>query len=118
MKLNLEDLRLDAGITEDVEEKGTLDVGDTNILGEASVDEGLHGDPGLLEWSVLEVDFAIVTGPAGREPVGGVNVGEGDGEVDEEEVEIVQAPELELIVSELLYMLLRVEGVPELGCDD
>ena len=118
MELNLEDLRLDAGITEDVKEKSTLDIGDTDVLGEASVDEGLHGGPGLLEWSVLEVNLAIVTGPAGREPVGRVNVGKGDGEVDEEEVEVIQSPELELIVSKLLYMLLGVESVPELGGDN
>ena len=50
--------------------------------------------------------------------MGGVDVGKGDGEVDEEEVKVVKTPELELELCELLDMLLGVEGVPDLGGDD
>lgn len=38
--------------------------------------------------------------------------------MDEEEVEVVQAPQFELVVSKLLYVFFRMEGVPQFGGDD
>ena len=50
------------------------------------------------------MDLAIVSGPAGREADGGVDILEGDREVDEEEVEVIQTPEPKLELSELFYL--------------
>lgn len=34
----------------------------------------------------------------------GVDIGEGDGEVNEEEIEIVQSPQVKLVLGQLLYL--------------
>lgn len=67
---------------------------------------------------LTEVHLAIISRPARRETVGRVNVCKGDREVNEEEIKVFKAPEFQLIVSELLDVLLGVEGVPQLGSDD
>jgi len=48
----------------------------------------------------------------------GVDILEGDGEVDEIEVEVVDAPVGELLADDGLDALTIVEGVPELGDDE
>ena len=48
------------------------------------------------------VDLAVKSPPFLRELLLGGNVLEGDGEVDEVKVEVLDAPELELVVAELL----------------
>jgi hypothetical protein len=54
--LDLENGRGDGGVSEDVDEEGTGDVGDTDVLGEAGLHLLLHGHPGFLVRGVLEVD--------------------------------------------------------------
>ena len=51
------------------------------------------------------MDLAIIASPAGREAVGGVDVGQGDGEVNEEEIEIVQSPQVKLVLGQLLHLV-------------
>ena len=58
-----------------------------------------------------------ISPPFGRVALCGVDVLERNGEVDEEEIEIVDPPEFELVASQLGYVLRRVEGVPELDVD-
>lgn len=94
----------------------------TNVLGQSFVDEVFHRSPSLLEWRVFwkirqkaekiprtavltEVDLAIIASPAGREAVSGVDVGQGDGEVNEEEIEIVQSPQVKLVLGQLLHLI-------------
>lgn len=81
------------------------------------------------------MDLAVQAPPFGRVLVLGLDVLKGDREVHEVEVEVVDAPELELVAGDLLglrihqihvipqafydaYAGLFVEGVPELGGDN
>ena len=63
-----------------------------------------------------EVDVRpfCVSPPFRRVALRGVHVLERNGEVDEEEIEIVYSPEFELIASHLGHVFRRVEGVPQL----
>ena len=58
-----------------------------------------------------------ISPPFGRVALCGVDVLERNGEVDEEKIEIVDAPEFELVASQLGNMFRCVEGVPELDMD-
>ena len=60
------------------------------------------------------MDLAVQSPPFRRVLGLDGNILEGDGEVHEEEVEVVEAPELELVLDELMGTLLLVVGVPEL----
>jgi hypothetical protein len=66
------------------------------------LDDGLAG---------ADLALAIVV-PAGRVADRGVDVLERDGEVDEVEVEVVNAPVGELLLDDRLYPVAVVEGVP------
>jgi hypothetical protein len=72
-----------------------------------------------MENRYTEVDLRPlrVSPPFRRVALCGVDVLERNGEVDEEEIEIVNSPEFELVASHLGYVLRRVEGVPELDID-
>lgn len=88
MEFDLEDGRGDASVAEEIEYEGTLEVGDTNRLGETEVNEVLHRLPGLLDGCFALNDFALEVGPAGGVGVLGIDVLESHGEVDVEEVEL------------------------------
>jgi hypothetical protein len=66
---------------------------------------------------VLDLALAVDE-PTGRVACLGVDVLEGDGEVDEVEVEVVNAPVLELLLADGLDLLAVVEGLPKLGDDE
>ena len=53
-----------------------------------------------------EVYFAIVTQPLGGVTVTRINVLQGDREVNQEEVEIVNTPKLKLFLGNLFHLLL------------
>ena len=63
-----------------------------------------------------EVDMRLlcVSPPFRRVAFRGVHILERNGEVDEEEIEIVDSPEFELVAGHLGYMFRCVEGVPQL----
>jgi len=62
----------------------------------------------------VDLRLLCVSPPFGRVALRGVDILEGDWEVDEEQIEIVDSPEFELVTSHLSHMLRLVEGVPEL----
>jgi len=68
-----------------------------------------------VERGVLGVDLAIISVPLRGVAVGGINVLEGDGEVDEVEIEVFQSPVLELELASGLDVFLGMESIPELG---
>ena len=117
--LDLEGGRADLGVAEEVVQELGLEVGDTDALGETLLDEALHGGPGLLDGGLGGADLALaVIVPAGRVADGRVDVLEGDGEVDQVEVEVVDTPVSELLADNGLDAVAVVEGVPELGDDE
>lgn len=119
MVLDLEGSRRDLGVAEEVVEELGLEVGDTDALGETASDEGLHGGPCLLDGGLGRADLGLaVVVPAGRVSDGGVDVLEGDGEVNEVEVKAVDTPVSKLLANDGLYTVSIVEGVPKLGDDE
>lgn len=117
--LNLERSRADPGVEEVVIHRLGLVVGDANAAGKAGIDQLLHGSPGLLEGGLAPSDLALaVVEPSGRIADAGVNVLEGSGEVDEEEVKVVNLPVGKLLAGDGLDLVLVVEGLPQLGDDE
>ena len=98
--LDLVHLRVVLGVAQDIVQQRTVDVRYADVLGQAGVDELLHGAPGLLEGDVAHgVAFLVEAEPTWWEPGGDGDVLEGAGEVDEEQVEVVDAPEGELVLA-------------------
>lgn len=107
--LHLVHLRVVLGVAQDVVQQDTGDVRDTNILGEPGVDELLHRAPGLAEGdAAYGVALAVGAHPAGREGLFDGDVLESAGEVDEEEVKVVEPPELELVLGSLQELQRRI----------
>lgn len=120
VKLDLQSSRSDLGDLEQVVDGLRLEVGDTNGLGKALLNEALHGAPGLLVGGLAPADLGagVVVVPAGRVADLGVDVLESDGEVDEEEVKVVDLPVGELAAGDGLDVLLVMVCLPELGDDE
>ncbi|KAI6756630.1 hypothetical protein HG530_011228 [Fusarium avenaceum] len=120
VKLDLESSRSDLGDLEQVVDGLRLEVGDTDGLGKALLNEALHGAPGLLVGGLAPADLGagVVVVPAGRVADLGVDVLEGDGEVDEEEIKVVDLPVGELAAGDGLDVLLVMVCLPELGDDE
>nr|POE59280.1 hypothetical protein CFP56_24549 [Quercus suber] len=116
--LDLERLWQDLGVSLDVEEEGAGVVADADGADQTFVVQGLHSMVGLFERGLAELDLVVLVEEAGRVADRGVDVLEGDGEVDDEEVEIVDAPVGELFLGDGLDAFLVVEAVPELGDDE
>lgn len=116
--LDLEGGRADAGVAEEIIDQLSLEVGDTDAAGEAGIDELLHGGPGLLDGGLGGDNLIVLIVPAGGVADGRVDVLEGDGEMDEIEIEVIEAPVGELLLDDGLDAVAFVEGVPELGDDE
>lgn len=109
----------DLGVAEEVVDQLALEVGNANGAGKTLLNEALHGAPGLLNGGVGAADLGdTVVEPAGRVADRGVDVLEGNGEVDDVEVEVVDAKIAELLASHLLDVLRLVVGVPEFGDEE
>lgn len=113
--LNLESGGSDSGVAEQVEHESTVVVGDTNALGETLVDQFLHGLVCLGKGSLGEGDLVVLVGPAGRVANAGINILQGDGEVDDVQVKVVNAQVCELLLGDGLDLVGVMERVPELG---
>lgn len=87
--LDLESLGHDLGVAGEVDEGLVAVVGNTNVLGKLLLVERLESSPGLVERSLDGGDLAVLVGPAGRVADAGVNVLDGEREVDDVEVEVV-----------------------------
>jgi len=87
--LDLESLRELLGVAGKVEEETTVVVGDTNVLGKTLLLERLECGPCLVERSLDGGDLSVLIVPAGRVADLGVNVLDGEGEVDDVEIEVV-----------------------------
>jgi len=89
--LDLESLGHDLCVAGEVEHGLSVVVGDTNVLGELLLVELLESSPGLVERSLDGSDLSVLVVPAGRVADLGVNVLDGEREVDNVEVEVVNA---------------------------
>lgn len=68
-----------------------------------------------MDCSVARYDVFAIVGEAGWVALRGVDVLEGDGEVHDIEVKVVDAPVLKLLFADGLDAVVVVEGIPELG---
>lgn len=116
--LDLEGSRADARIAQQVHDQLDTEVADANAAGEALVDQRLHGRPCLLDRGIAEFQLFTVAGPAWRVSDGGVDIFQGNGEVDEVQVEVVDTPVRKLLAADGLDLVALVEGVPQLGNDE
>lgn len=72
-----------------------------------------------MDGGVAELNAGLlIVGPSGRVSDGGVDVLQGNWEVHNEEIEVLQAPVCELLAGNGLNLVTIVEGVPELADDE
>ena len=112
---DLEGCGMDLGVAEEIHEELAVEVADADGFGHTLADELFHSGPRLLDRGVAGNDVLAVVGEAGRVAFRGVDVFEGDGEVDDVEVKVVDTPVLELLFADRLDSVVVVEGVPEFG---
>ena len=103
------------GVAEEIHEELAVEIADADGFRHGFVDELLHGRPGLLDGGIARDDGLAVVGEAGGIAVRGVDVFERNGKVDNVEVEVINAPVLELFFADRLDAIVVVEGIPELG---
>lgn len=116
MVLDLERSWADFGVAKQVEDQRALEVGDSDGLGVAFANEGLHGSPGFLNRGIAGLDVVLaVEGPSGWVADGGINVFECNWEVDDEEIKIINVPISKLLLGNLLDLIAVMEAVPELA---
>ena len=87
----------------------------TDGLGHAIAHKLLHGCPGLLDGSVTRNDVLAIVGEARWVALRRIDVFKRDGEVDDVEVEVVDAPVFQLLLANWFDAVVVMEGVPELG---
>lgn len=68
-----------------------------------------HGGPGFVKRSLGEGDFVVLVVPARRVADAGVDVFQGDGEVNNEQVKVVDSVVLKLLLANGTNTLLVVE---------
>ena len=95
-----------------------VEIADADAAGEALVDQLFHFLPCFLDRGFAGGELVVFVGPAWGVFDGGVDVFEGDGEVDQEQVEVGQTPVAELLAGDFLDDFLVMEAVPELGDDE
>lgn len=112
--LDLECCGGDCRVTEQVQQQSTVVVAYTNALRESVADQGLHGLPGLGQRGVAVRYLVVLVGPAGWVTHRGVDVLESNGEVDNVQIKVVDAPVGKLLLADRFDLVLVVERVPEL----
>ena len=105
----------DFGIAEKIHEELAVEVTDTDALGQPLSLNFFHSRPRLLYAGLSRHDVLAVVGEAGGVSVGRVDIFEGDGEVDDVQVKVIDAPVFELFLADGLNFVAVVEGIPEFG---
>ena len=115
---DLEGGRGNLGVAKEIHEELAVEIADADGFGHFFVDKLLHGRPGLLDGGIAGDDVLAIICEAGRIALRGVHVFEGNGKVDNVEVEVINAPVLELFFADWLDAIVVVEGVPEFGDEE
>lgn len=115
---DLEGRGRDLGVAEEIHEELAVEVADADGFGHTLAHKLLHGRPSLLDGSVTGNDVLAIVGEAGRVALGRIDVFEGDGEMDDVEIEVVDTPVFELLFADGLDTVVVVEGVPKLGDEE
>jgi hypothetical protein len=116
MVLDLQGGRADLGVAQQVENQRALEVGDTNRVCVSFSNQVLHCGPRLLDRGIAQLDTApAIVAPFRRIPDRGINPSEGHGEMDHVQIEVINAPVLQLLLGNGLDLVAVMEGVPELA---
>ena len=102
----------DLGIAEEIHDELAVEIANADGFGEAFAHEAFHGCPGLLDGSIAGDYVLTIVSEARRVSLRGIDVFEGDGEMDDIEVEVVDAPIRKLLFADGLYTVVVVERVP------
>lgn len=108
--LNVKNSRLDLGIRQDIHQQDSRKVRHSNITDLAGADKVLHGSPGLVDRDGVLLHVA----PLGRVEHLKGDILKRDGEVDQVEVNVLQAEVLQRASECQRDVFLVVVGVPEL----
>ena len=109
---NLEGSRGDLGVAKEIHEELAVEVADADGFGHVFIHELLHSRPGLLNGGIPGDDVLAIVGEAGGVAFRGIHVFQRNGEVDNIEVEVINAPVLKLFFADRLHAIVVVEGVP------
>ena len=109
---------LDGGISEEIHDQLTVEVTDADALGQAFLCYRLHCCPGLLDGGSTGHNVLVVVREAGWVTYRGIDILEGDGEMYNVQVEVINAPVVQLLLANRLHPVAVVEGVPELGNEE
>ena len=124
--LDLEHGRLDCGVVEHLSEHLSVDIADSNVLGESFALESLHSLVSLLVSACVVEDnlwFAAIQGWVEAEPLGRIllldgDELEGDREMNQVQVNVVKTKISQSLLASHLDVLRAMESVPELGHDE
>lgn len=102
---------LDTRVGQHIHQQDGREVGHTNVADLSAQDQFLHGGPGLVHWHGVLLHVA----PLGRVALLHGHVLERDGEVNQVQVQVLEAQVGQGACERLRDVLLVVVGVPELG---
>lgn len=103
------------GVAEEIHDELAVEVADADGFGHTLAHKLLHGRPRLLDGSVARDDVFAIIGEAGRVTLRRVDVFEGNWEVDNVEVEVVDTPICQLLFTDGFNSVVVVEGIPKFG---
>lgn len=112
---DLKDFRLDAGVGENVAEGSGGEIAHADFFDESGIDQFFHGAPGVGVGNFDGAHGLATRGPAGRIHFLDGDVCERDGEVDEVEIEVIDAEVAQGFLASGADVLRFVVGVPELA---
>jgi hypothetical protein len=120
MVLNLQNRGSDASNSEEVTNKTSIEVGDANVLDEASINKRLESSPGLSNGNILELNDTLfdISEKTRGVSLSRVNVFLSNGEMNQKEIEVLKTPISKGALGKRDSMVLLMEGVPELGSDE
>ena len=101
------------GIAQEVHDELAVEIADADGFGQTLANKAFHSRPGLLDGSITGDNFLAIICEARWVSLRGVDVFEGDREVDNVEVKVVDAPILKLLFADGLDTVMVVERVPE-----
>ena len=110
----------DLRVSQQIHDQHAPEIADPDRFGQTLGDQPFHPPPRLLDAGVAPLHLfpGGVVVPAGGVAFLGIDVLEGDGEVHDEEVEVVDSPVAQLLFADGFDVGLVVEGVPEFGDDE
>ena len=120
MVLDLKDSWDDLCATNNLENQGSAEVGDTDALCKLLLNQSLHSSPGSGDWSLDWLDISVLAAvcPSWWVTDLWVNISESDWEVNIVKIEVVNAEVCKLLAGDWLDALVFGESTPKLGDDE